>query len=128
MIDRKIARQLTGFSLIGVINTFIHLGLVTALVELLTIHPMPANGMAFLCANLFSFWANSRWSFRTAITRRRYLRFLTVSLTGLTVSIISIAISEALQWHYLIGVLLSFIFLPLVTFLAPGYWTWKNLE
>lgn len=126
MIDRKIARQLTGFSLIGVINTFIHLGLVTALVELLTIHPMPANGMAFLCANLFSFWANSRWSFRTAITRHRYLRFLTVSLIGLTVSISSIAISEALQWHYLIGVLLSFIFLPLVTFLAHRYWTWNT--
>ncbi|MCC7092278.1 MAG: GtrA family protein [Nitrosomonas sp.] len=128
MLDRETGRQLTGFSLIGVINTFIHLGLVTALVELLTIHPMPANGMAFIGANLFSFWANSRWSFRAVITGQRYLRFLAVSLIGLAVSVVSIAISETLHWHYLIGVLLSFIFLPSVTFMAHRYWTWKNLE
>lgn len=126
MFDRETGRQLTGFSLIGVINTFIHLVLVTTLVELLMVHPVPANGMAFIGANLFSFWANSRWSFRTVITSQRYLRFLTVSLVGLGVSVVSIAISEALQWHYLIGVLLSFIFLPLVTFLAHRYWTWKT--
>ncbi|HLP80658.1 MAG TPA: GtrA family protein [Nitrosomonas sp.] len=126
MPDREIGRQLTGFSLIGVINTAIHLSIVTGMVELLEVHPIPANGCAFLSANLFSFWANSRWSFRTAVTGQRYLRFLIVSLIGLAVSIISIAMSEALQWHYLTGVLLSFVFLPLITFLAHRYWTWKN--
>lgn len=128
MLDRKTGRQLTGFSLIGVINTFIHLILVTTLVEFFVINPMLANGMAFIGANLFSFWANSRWSFRTIITSQRYLRFLMVSLVGLGVSVISIAMSETLQWHYLAGVLLSFIFLPLITFLAHRYWTWKTLD
>jgi putative flippase GtrA len=126
MLDRETGRQLTGFSLIGVVNTFIHLTLVTTLVEFLALHPMPANAMAFIGANLFSFWANSRWSFRTAITGQRYWRFLAVSLAGLGVSIVSIAVSEALRWHYLVGVLLSFLVLPLITFLAHRYWTWKT--
>ncbi len=128
MLNRETGRQLTGFSLIGVINTLIHLIIVTGMVELLEVHPIPANGFAFISANLFSFWANSRWSFQTAVTSHRYARFLIVSLAGLTVSLIAVAISETLHWHYLIGVLISFIFLPLMTFLAHKNWTWKNLQ
>jgi putative flippase GtrA len=128
MLDRKTGRQFTGFSLIGVVNTLIHLIIVTALVELFSVHPLPANGMAFISANLFSFWANSRWSFQAAVTRQRYMRFLAVSLAGLAISLIAVAISETLQWHYLAGVFLSFIFLPLITFLAHRNWTWKILD
>lgn len=128
MFNRETGRQFTGFSLIGVVNTLLHLMVVTGLVELFSVHPIPANGMAFITANLFSFWANSRWSFRVAVTRQRYLRFLAVSLLGLFVSLLAIAISEALQWHYLAGVLLSFVFLPLITFLAHRHWTWKILD
>jgi len=128
MFSREAGRQLTGFSLIGIVNTLIHLMIVTGLVEILFVHPLPANGIAFMSANLFSFWANSRWSFRAILTRQRYLRFLTVSLAGLAVSLIAIMISEALHWHYLAGVFLSFIFLPLLTFFVHKNWTWKNLS
>lgn len=128
MLNRETGRQFTGFSLIGVANTLIHLIIVTGLVELFSVHPLPANGIAFISANIFSFWANSRWSFRAAITSQRYVRFLTVSLIGLAISLIAIAISETLQWHYLVGVLLSFIFLPLITFLTHRNWTWKTLN
>jgi putative flippase GtrA len=126
MLNRETGRQLTGFSLIGVVNTLIHLMIVTGLVEFLGISPVPANGLAFICANLFSFWANSRWSFRIIATRQRYLRFFTVSLLGLVISLIAVTISEFLQWHYLVGVFLSFIFLPLITFFAHKNWTWKT--
>lgn len=126
MIDRETGRQLTGFSLIGVFNTIIHLVIVTGLVEIFFAHPMPANAIAFICANLFSFWANSRWSFQATLTRQRYLRFFTVSLTGLTVSILAIAVSEALKWHYLIGVAISFCIMPLLTFIAHRSWTYRK--
>lgn len=128
IFNREASRQFTGFSLIGVVNTLLHLLVVTGLVELFSVHPIPANGMAFITANLFSFWANSRWSFRAAATRQRYMRFLAVSLLGLFVSFLAIVISEALQWHYLAGVLLSFVLLPLLTFLAHKHWTWKILD
>ncbi len=128
MLNRETGRQLTGFSLVGALNTIIHLMLVTGLVEWLAVHPLPANGAAFIGANMFSFWANSRWSFRTAATGQRYARFLIVSLIGLAVSLAAVAFSEAVQWHYLIGVLLSFIFLPFITFLAHRHWTWKSFD
>jgi putative flippase GtrA len=128
MLDRETGRQFTGFSLIGIVNTLIHLAIVTGLVELFSVYPVLANGIAFISANLFSFWANSRWSFRTAISRQRYLRFLAVSLLGLTISLLASTVSEVLHWHYLIGVLLTFFFLPLITFFAHRNWTWKMLD
>lgn len=128
ILNRETGRQLTGFSLVGVVNTLIHLMIVIGLVELLSIHSALANGVAFIGANLFSFWANSRWSFRVAATHQRYMRFLAVSLLGLFISILAINVSEALQLHYLAGVLLSFVFLPLMTFLAHRNWTWKTLD
>lgn len=128
MIDWKIGRQFTGFSLIGVINTIIHLVIVTGLVEICFAHPIVANAIAFICANFFSFWANSHWSFQTTLSRQRYLMFFTVSLVGLAVSILAIAVSEALKWHYLVGVLLAFTVLPIITFFAHKKWTWSNLE
>jgi len=128
MINRETGRQLASFSLIGVCNTLIHLVMVMGLVELFSVYPVLANGVAFINANLFSFWANSRWSFRAAINRQRYLRFFVVSLLGLTVSLLASMLGEVLHWHYLLGVLLTFIFLPLVTFLAHRNWTWNMLN
>lgn len=126
MLSRETGRQVTGFSLIGVVNTLIHLILVTGLVELFFVHPILANGMAFISANLFSFWANSRWSFQVAVTSRRYMRFLAVSFLGLSISLIAVAISEALRWHYLTGVVLSFCVIPLLTFFTHKFWTYKK--
>ncbi len=128
MLDREAGRQFTGFSLIGIVNTLIHLVIVTGLVELFSVYSVLANGIAFISANFFSFWANSRWSFRAVISTQRYLRFLTVSLLGLAVSLLASIVSEALSWHYLIGVLLTFVFLPFITFCAHKNWTWKALD
>lgn len=126
MLNRETGRQLTGFSLIGVANTLIHLMMVTGLVELLSVHAVAANGMAFITANLFSFWVNSRWSFRVAVTCQRYMRFLAVSLLGLTVSLLASTVAEALNWHYLAGVALLFCIMPLLTFFSHKFWTYAK--
>lgn len=119
-------RQLGGFSLVGVANTVIHLALVTSAVEALAWHPVLANGGAFAVANTFSFWANSRFTFGVEPTRGRYSRFLTVSLVGLLLSLLASAWAAARDWHYLIGVAISFVLLPGLSFLANRYWTWRS--
>ena len=107
----SLARQFAGFSVLGLVNTAIHLAVV----------------LAFACANVFSFWGNSRWVFRARPTRQRYVRFLLVSLLGLAVSLGASALGESRHWHYLAGVALSFALLPALTFFAHRIWTWKTL-
>ncbi|WP_295852329.1 GtrA family protein [uncultured Xylophilus sp.] len=126
MLRSETTRQFAGFSLIGLVNTGIHLAVVTSLVEWARLHPALANGLAFVCANVFSFFANSRWTFRSAASLSRYLRFVTVSLAGLAIAMAASALGAALHWHYLAGVLLSFALLPVLSFAANKYWTWKT--
>ncbi len=126
MINLKFGRQFFGFSIAGVVNTLIHLAVVTSLVQLFGIYPVLANGLAFAVANTFSFWANSRWTFRTPMSAKRYLRFLAISVIGLSVALLASALGEALHWHYFGGVFLSFLLLPLLTFVGHKYWTWKK--
>lgn len=120
--------QFLRFASIGVLNTLIHLGVVTGLVESGVLSPVPANGMAFVVANLFSFWANSRFTFRAVPSLQRYGRFLFVSLAGLLLTLLASLIGEWLRWHYLGGVLLSFVLLPLLSFAANRWWTWRDVH
>lgn len=126
IFNRETRQQLIGFSLVGAANTLIHLMMITGLVELFSVHAVPANGMAFITANLFSFWVNSRWSFRAAVTRQRYVRFLAVSLLGLTISLLASAVAEVFNWHYLAGVALLFCIMPLLTFFSHKFWTYAK--
>ena len=118
--------QFLRFSTIGVVNTLIHVGVVMGLVESGLLPPVPANGLAFVAANLFSFWANGRFTFRAAPSWRRYSRFLCVSLAGLLLTLAASLLGEWLAWHYMGGVLLSFVLLPLLSFAANRWWTWRD--
>lgn len=122
------SREFLVFAGVGVVNTAIHLGVVSGLVELTRMSPVPANGLAFACANLFSFWANSRFTFRSPPSFARYGRFLTVSMAGLVVALGASALAVAAHWHYLAGVLIAFVALPVLSYFANRYWTWARLD
>lgn len=113
------------FSGIGVINTALHTAIVVLAVEILVIHPVPANGVAFVTANIFSYWANRRWSFRAPGSLRQYARFLAVSLLGLALTLIVSGFAAWAGWHYLIGLALVFVALPAFSFFLHWQWTFK---
>jgi len=124
--DGQFARQFAVFSGIGIINTLIHLAVVVVLVEAFSTHPVLANTLAFLTANVFSYWANCRWIFRAAPTSRRYPRFFIVSVSGLILTVVITSIAAALDWHYLMGTIMVIGTLPILTFVAHRTWTWSD--
>lgn len=124
----ELGRQFLRFGAIGVINTLIHLGVVLSLVEVCAMGPLMANGLAFVAANVFSFWANSRFTFRAITTWKRYSRFLLVSMAGLLLAVGASYVNGRLGFHYLWGVALSFVLLPVLSFAANRFWTWKDLS
>ncbi len=123
--DRDELSRFCRFAIIGVLNTFVHLAVVVSLVEWLHVFPVWANGAAFICANIFSFWANSRWSFKRAMSRALYARFLAVSLLSLLATLGVTALGEWLGVYYLVSVFITFLTLPVVTYLAHRYWTYR---
>lgn len=125
-IDHAAIRQFLKFSGVGIINTLIHLTVTVSLVELLQTNPVIANTFAFLTANAFSYWANSRWSFRAKMSRQRFIRFFVVSIAGLLMTITLSSFAQAMHWHYLAGVALLFCAMPMITFVFHKYWTFSS--
>ncbi len=128
LLGRRLAKRFTKFPAIGVLNTLIHLAVVSGLAEFFYMHPVTANCAAFVAANLFSFFANSYFNYHTPITITLYGRFLTVSLGGLSITAILSAFATMQGWHYLIGTAMVFVTLPVLTFTVHHWWTWKEDE
>ncbi len=125
-LNNRLVKRFASFSIIGLINTAIHLLVVIGLVEWLRLHTITSNCIAFVIANGFSFYANSRWNYKTAIEVSRYRRFLWVSLAGLVITAGMSTLANTLGWHYLVGVAMAFVALPFLTFLAHHRWTWRS--
>ena len=99
-------RRFLCFCLVGVANTGLHMLIVLTLAESLHWQPTWANVTAFASANLFSYIANSRWTFSAVKGDAfRYPRFLIVSLVGLALSWSCVALAVQAGLHYLFGVI-----------------------
>jgi putative flippase GtrA len=95
------------FAMVGLLNTGIHIAAVYLLVEYLAVEPPLANAIAFLCANVFSYFMNSIWTFRARRELKVYLKFLTVSIVGLTISWTCVYCTRFLGINYMYGVVCS---------------------
>ena len=118
--------QFIKFSGIGIINTLIHIAITVVLVEIYQVNPVAANCFAFINANMFSYWANSRWSFSSDMSTQRFFKFFAVSIMGLLLTAGVTSVAQYYGLHYLIGMAVLFCLLPLVTFLSHRYWTFAE--
>jgi putative flippase GtrA len=127
-LRERIARQraLLTFGVIGVINTFVHSGMVVALVEHGLAGPVPANMAGFALANTISFFANGRLTFRQPPSWASYRKFLGVSMVSLALTISLSALGEAMHWHYLVGLGLVLLCGPVLTFLLHKSFTFRG--
>jgi len=85
-------RQFLIFITIGVINTALYLVLFN--VFRLSMGPFAANGAAVALSISFSYWANSRFTFRVSGTGRRVRRFAEFA----AVFVVTLLVSNAALW------------------------------
>jgi putative flippase GtrA len=113
------------FAATGLISTGIHVLVAAAFVNLIAPMPAIANGCAFIVATVFSYLANTLWSFSTRLHGRNLLRFVTVAVAGCLLAMAISGTAEMLGWHYLVGIALVVCILPPVTFVAHNRWTYR---
>lgn len=117
------------FGIVGGIATGIHVGLVTALVELAGISAVIATFPAYLLALLWSYTLNQRWTFKAQGTHSDFFpKFLLVSLTGLVICSIIMYGCELWQIHYQIGLLITVIVVPMYSFFLNHFWVFRLKE
>ena len=110
------------FAVIGMVNTLVHASLVIVQVEYLFINQIVANAVAFVAANISSYFMNARWTFNVTPSRAGYMRFFSASVGSFLLVISFSSIAEVMGWHYLVGLFLITGVVPFITFVAYKYW------
>jgi putative flippase GtrA len=125
-VKTLVRRQFAVFVCIGLAATAVHVVMAAHLIGTHMMPPALGNAIAFLFANLFSYFSQSAYVFQRPPTPVQYWRFLCVSLVGLAVVAAISSGFEVLGVHYLAGIAAVVLVLPLVTFGLHSHWTFRN--
>ena len=112
---------ITRYASVGLLNTFIHWVVFTLLVFSLKSSQALANLIAFLVAVTFSFFANSKWTFRSSATPFRYFIFVAFMgfialLTGYIADIMHLPTLIILIFFSFVSLLIGFVFSKFIVF------------
>ncbi len=119
-------REARRFAVAGVCVTLVHVVIAAGLIGLARTAPEAANAMAFVAATLLSYAINTWWTFSRPLQGQALLRFITVSLLGLALTVAIAAIAEARGVSYWLGIAAVVCAVPPVTFLLHKAWTYRE--
>ena len=121
----RVSASVPRFAIVGVCSTLIHVSAATGLIEIADWHPSVANAIAFIVANIFSYMANTHWSFDAKPGLGSWSRFLTISFFAWLLTIfISWIVAEA-GGPYLLGIMLVVTFIPVLSYIGHRYFTYR---
>lgn len=87
--------------------------------------PAIANGLAYIAATVFSYIANTFWSFGQKVTKRNAARFIQASALGVALSMLISGAADLSGFSDLIGIGLIVVFMPPLMFIIHLLWTYK---
>jgi putative flippase GtrA len=119
--------MLLRFSIVGLIATSVHVGLVWVLITRLSIGPFMANSISFLIAFGVSFTGQYIWTFRSArVLSDAIKRFFLVSFSafGLNNIILALLLTIGFFPDYIAAILAVFI-IPIYTYLLGRFWAFR---
>lgn len=119
------------YGLVGASGGALHVGTLWALVEKAGLPVLPATTAGFVVAVVNNFIWNRLWTFRSRErnVRLQFTRFLAVSLCGLAINNLSMALAISLAgWSYLWAQLATMGLVWAWNFFANTYWTFQPLH
>lgn len=114
------------FALSGVFATALHIATASLLINAFQASQTAANGTAYVCATVFSYFINTLWSFTSTISANTLLRFLTVSGGSFAITLGISALAQQQGLDYRLGIAAVVCTVPLVTFLLHRAWTYRT--
>jgi len=118
------------FVLVGLLATAMHIGLVMALVEGMSLAPVLASLPAFLVALSVSYLINHHWTFAAAGPYRRHLpRYALVALGGLILNAaIMYSVVDLLGASYFLGLVVVIMVVPVLGYMLQRGWSFGRVH
>lgn len=125
LLTPGIAKRALRFGISGLFVTGLHVLIAACLIEFILPQPALANGIAFVVATFTSYMINTIWSFSQAPVLANLLRFLTVAVIGLLITMAISGSTAAAGFSYWVGIACVVLVVPPCTFLMHTFWTYR---
>ncbi len=130
-LKKKIGMEFIKFSVVGGFNTVIDFSIYFGLTRnfiWFAQYYLAANALAFITANIFSFFVNKYWTFKVwqGSRWRQYLRFFTVSAVSLLAveAVLYLLVSYFGIWD-VAAKLVTLAVSVMINFLGSKFWAFK---
>ena len=115
------------FAAVGVLATATHAAVFAAAIEWLAIEPVTATAIAFTIALLVGYSLNRRWTFATHAEHGRLWRYAVAALVGLGGNTLIMAlVVHGAKWSPYIGLALSVVLMPPLSFALNQLWVFRT--
>ena len=117
------------FGIVGVANTAVDAA-VFAILALVGMPILIAQGVSYSCGVANSYWLNGRWTFRDATRggndRAKLIRFLITNLIVLALSaLILMTLHDVLEWSLVMSKILATLMGMVLNYMASRYWVFR---
>jgi putative flippase GtrA len=124
-LRRTECTRLVRFGLSGALATGLHVAIALSLIDWCDASQPLANAAAFACATVWSYLANTLWSFSSSPDLRNGCRFVLVALGGLLLTALISAVAQQAGAVPLAGIAAVVSVVPAFTFVAHRFWTYR---
>jgi len=123
----SVLRRFARFAVVGALATAVHVAVFTVAVEFANTEPVTANALAFVAAVLVGYVLNRHWTFGAGEeTHARLWRYTIAALAVLALnSAIMFAVAHVAHWSPYIGLALSIMLAPPISFALNQYWVFR---
>jgi putative flippase GtrA len=118
--------KLMRFGISGLLATGLHVAIALSLINRYEVSPPLANSAAFACATVWSYLANTLWSFSSSPDLRNACRFVVVALGGMSLTALTAGLAQKAGAVPLVGIGMVVCVVPGFTFVAHRYWTYRR--
>lgn len=125
---KEIILKFSKYSIVGVIGTIIHFGILTALVEFFWIDAVLSSAVGFIVTVVISYFLNQYWTFKS---RNKILyslpRYFIVSCSGLGINtaVMYTSVNIFHLW-YIFGQALVILIIPFYNFILNLNWSFRE--
>lgn len=113
------------FIIAGIFVTSIYI-LIAYLAQKYVFDSLPiANAIAFILANIVSYFIHTIWSFSEAIKKKNLLKFYIVTLGAFGLSVLIPSLGQHFQINHITTIICTALVIPIFTFLLHLFWTYK---
>jgi len=130
-IKKETPRQFIKFSIVGLSNTLIDIGIFQALIAYTPIYYVVANIISFLFGVLNSYIWNRVWTFKSPNKKigKEFTRFVIISMVGLALNTLFLVVfMEVFDFPSFLGKVLATILVLIWNFFMSKFWAFEVYE